>query len=154
MSTTTKRSPGAFLAVGSTGDLTDMEVSAVSNRTPLNALQGKSTTTPDGCHVWQRATNNRGYGVVWYDGRLRLAHRVAFLAKHGRWPAEGMVTDHACNNKACVNPDHLREMENWRNLRRAVSTGTDEQEQRREMWRRANARRRDYSESWTPERGE
>lgn len=32
--------------------------------------------------------------------------------------------------------------------------GTPEQEQRRESWRRANGRRRDYSPTWTPERGE
>lgn len=127
---------------------------AITERTPLNALQGKTITTPNGCHVWQRATNNRGYGVVWFDGKLRLAHRVAFLASHGRWPADGMVIDHACNTKACVNPDHLREMENWRNLRRAITPSTPEQEHKRETWRRANSRRRNYSPTWTAERGD
>ncbi|HHX46038.1 MAG TPA: HNH endonuclease, partial [Brevibacterium sp.] len=97
---------------------------------------------------------NRGYGVVWFDGKLRLAHRVAFLASHDRWPADGMVIDHACNTKACINPDHLREMENWRNLRRALPVGTPEEESRRENWRRADARRRNYSASWVPARGE
>ena len=73
---------------------------------------------------------------------MRLAHRVAFLARHGRWPSDGLVTDHSCNEKACVNPDHLREMENWRNLRRAVPRGDAEVEAKRAQWRKANAKRR------------
>ena len=125
------------------------------NATPTAALSGKYATAPNGCHVWQRALNSRGYGVVWFDGKVRLAHRVAFLAKHGRWPADDKVTDHACDTKACVNPDHLRELENWRNVRRAVTpASTEAQQRRREAWRRANARRRNYSETWTPEGGE
>lgn len=125
----------------------------MKNSTPLNALQGKTITTPDGCHVWQRATNNRGYGVVWFDGKVRLAHRVAFLAKHGRWPADGMVVDHRCDNKACINAEHLDEVENWQNVRRASEPASPEREKRRERWRRADSRRRGtYSPTWAPER--
>ena len=153
MDLSTKRSPGAVLGrFGSTGDLPRSEL-GMKNSNPLNALQGKAASAPGGCLIWQRALNSRGYGVVWFDGKVRLAHRVAFYGHHGRWPAEDMVIDHACNTKACINPDHLREMENWRNLRRAGAPGTPEQEHKREMWRRANSRRRNYSPTWTAERG-
>ncbi|MBK6887056.1 MAG: hypothetical protein IPH03_11935 [Tetrasphaera sp.] len=37
--------------------------------------------------------------------------------------------------------------------RAATPADTDAQRKRREMWRRADARRRNYSESWTPDEG-
>lgn len=100
------------------------------------------TVDENGCHVWQKALSKNGYGVIWHDGKVRLAHRVAFYFAHGRWPADGLVVDHICNNKACVNADHLREIPNWQNLRRAVPRGDEETELRRARWRRANAKRR------------
>jgi hypothetical protein len=72
-----------------------------------------------GCVLWGRACNSRGYGVVWHEGKLHLAHRVAFKEEHGRWPHPGLVVDHICNTKACVNPQHLRELTNDENVRRA-----------------------------------
>ena len=100
------------------------------------------------CHVWQRAKQTRGYGVVWFDGKVRLAHRVSWFLAHGAWPAPDKVLDHACDNKSCVNVDHLREMDNYANLRRAIPRGDAETEKRRERWRRANAKRRNYSPAY------
>lgn len=111
----------------------------------------KYTVDENGCHVWQKAKNNRGYGVIWHDGKVRLAHRVAFYLANGRWPADGFVVDHICENKACVNATHLRELTNSQNLRRAVPRGDLETENRRASWRRANAKRRGsytYTEGW------
>ena len=75
-------------------------------------------TTSD-CIIWTRARNNRGYGVVWRDGKVRLAHRVAWFDRYGRWPTDGLVLDHICNVKACVNVDHLREVTNRENILRS-----------------------------------
>src|SRR5574337_1599858 len=105
-------------------------------------LADRFTVTASGCHIWQRAKNSRGYGVVWFDGKVRLAHRVAWFLAHGDWPNAELVLDHKCDTKLCVNVAHLREMENWRNLRRAIARGDEATERRRASWRRANAKRR------------
>ena len=101
-----------------------------------------------GCRIWVGSTNNRGYGLMYMDGRPRLAHRVAFYLANGRWPAEGLVVDHKCGVKACVNPLHLQEMSNWENLRRPYDRSDPTRETRRAMWRSANARRRNYSSAY------
>lgn len=95
-----------------------------------------------GCHLWQRAKNNRGYGVIYFDGKLRLAHRVAWFLHFGDWPDPRLVTDHICQVKACVNVAHLRELPNHLNLRRAYARGDAQTEHRRAQWRSANAKRR------------
>lgn len=60
-----------------------------------------------GCYIWMGATNIRGYGNIWADGRMVLAHRYAWQREHGPIP-DGMVIDHTCWEPSCVNTDHLR----------------------------------------------
>lgn len=72
-----------------------------------------------GCHLWQRAANSRGYGAIWFEGKVQLAHRVAWHLAHGRWPADGLVLDHVCETKLCVNAAHLREVTNRFNVLRS-----------------------------------
>ena len=95
-----------------------------------------------GCHVWLKARQTRGYGVVWFQGKVRLAHRVAWFHHYGEWPIEGMVLDHACNNRGCVNVAHLREMTNGDNIQRAYPRGDAATELRRLRWRESQARLR------------
>lgn len=70
-----------------------------------------------GCWLWQRATNNLGYGQVSVDGRVVYAHRIAYERAHGPIP-EGLVVDHICCNPSCVNPAHLEAVTNGENIRR------------------------------------
>ena len=53
--------------------------------------------------------NKAGYGVVGYRGKQRLAHRVAYVERHGMTlvDIEGLVIMHTCDNPPCVNTDHL-----------------------------------------------
>lgn len=56
-----------------------------------------------GCWLWLGMVDQYGYGRVWHDGRLQAAHRVVY----GAVP-EGLVLDHKCRVRCCVNPSHLR----------------------------------------------
>jgi hypothetical protein len=59
------------------------------------------------CHIWQGATDLNGYGKLGVQGETRGAHRLAYEWAHGDIPS-GLMIDHVCSTKACVNPDHLR----------------------------------------------
>jgi HNH endonuclease len=58
---------------------------------------------------------SQGYGRV----GNRTAHRVAWEQKHGPIPS-GMVVMHLCNNRACINLDHLRLGTQSENIKQAV----------------------------------
>lgn len=61
----------------------------------------------DDCIEWDKARNKHGYGVQWYDGRTRLAHRVTFALAHPDVEIEGRIVRHLCHNPPCVNVLHL-----------------------------------------------
>jgi hypothetical protein len=59
------------------------------------------------CWLWKSAKCQKGYGLFWFDGRPRKAHRMSYELYVGQIP-EGMVIDHLCCVRDCVNPKHLR----------------------------------------------
>lgn len=69
------------------------------------------------CWQWTAATQSRGYGCFGLEGRVVLAHRVAYELFIGPIP-EGLTIDHTCRNKLCVRPDHLQAITNALNNRR------------------------------------
>jgi hypothetical protein len=62
----------------------------------------------DTCWLFTGHLDVNGYGRFYYQGnRNGFAHRVSWdLA--GRALPPGLVLDHICKRKACVNPEHLR----------------------------------------------
>lgn len=59
-----------------------------------------------GCWIWTRSTCSKGYGQVWYDGKLIRAYRLSWILSNGPIP-NGMCVLHRCDTPLCINPQHL-----------------------------------------------
>ena len=73
-----------------------------------------------GCWLWMGHTS-KGYGYFSVSQQTRLAHRCSFHY-YIEPLVNGMVIDHICRTRSCVNPLHLRQVsEKTNSLENSVS---------------------------------
>lgn len=78
---------------------------------------------PDGCWIWLRSKSRDGYGWTSLDNKTYQAHRLIYEIVKGE-VAPGLVIDHLCRVRHCVNPDHMEPVTPHENLRRSELTPT------------------------------
>lgn len=62
--------------------------------------------TNTGCWEYTKCTNEKGYGVIRYNGKNAKAHRVSYLIFNGSYDKKLCIL-HKCDNPKCINPEHL-----------------------------------------------
>lgn len=74
----------------------------------------------DTCWLWTGCLSGVGYGQIRIHTKCHLAHRYSFELHKHQIPA-GLVLDHLCRNRRCVNPDHLEPVTRHENIRRGTA---------------------------------
>lgn len=78
---------------------------------PLAERFWESVQKSDGCWLWTGSQNGRGYGAIGSGPRKGLrnlkAHRVSYELHYKCDVPSSLDVMHSCDNRLCVNPDHL-----------------------------------------------
>lgn len=79
-------------------------------------------TSPNGdCLEWTRCLNSDGYPRAGRKGDSNIkVHREVFFLVNGFYPD---VVRHSCDNRKCINPDHLLGGDNLDNIQDRVDRG-------------------------------
>jgi DNA-binding transcriptional regulator YiaG len=89
----------------------------------LEDLLAKTITTETGCMEWQGARRPDNYGMLSRHSKEMRVHRLSCFLAHGETTIPRAVVMHLCDNRPCINPEHLRWGTQKENIQDASAKG-------------------------------
>lgn len=99
-----------------------LDESLYKQRLICQLLRHVSVDERTGCWNWAASLQRNGYTQTRAWGKMMPAHRAAFLVFNGPISA-GLEVCHSCDNKKCINPNHLTLGTHQSNMRDAKERG-------------------------------
>lgn len=90
------------------------------SRPPLERFMGHMVPEPNtGCWLWLSGYDRDGYAMFFHTRRGNSPRATRFIYQELVGPIpKGLVLDHLCRNRGCVNPAHLEPVTNRENIMR------------------------------------
>lgn len=86
-------------------DVLSHHVTLIMDEVLRHKFERWTNKTPS-CWLWTGSKNDKGYGQVRVNNKVRYVHRLAFEAANGPL-RPGACVLHRCDTPLCVRPDHL-----------------------------------------------
>jgi len=94
--------------------------------TDIARFMEKVEKQPSGCWIWTATPSLAGtYGLFWLDGQNMGSHCASVVLFHKKSIPKKMVVMHSCDDRTCVNPDHLSVGTYKENMEDMIQKGRD-----------------------------